>query len=125
MSSISDIDLDLEKLFQPAWAQEKPATNRFDRFTGNEGVKPERRFNDKPGERRAPRRDNAGGGERPRSGGKFGGKKAFGRRDDNRGDRFNDSTFNVQRKAARRCRKFPSRLCPAKTASNRSRARSR
>ena len=55
MSSISDIDLDLEKLFQPAWAQEKPATNRFDRFTGNEGVKPERRFNDKPGERRAPR----------------------------------------------------------------------
>src|SRR5665213_3680451 len=64
MSSISDIDLDLEKLFQPAWAQEKPATNRFDRFTGNEGVKPERRFNDKPGERRAPRRDNAGGGER-------------------------------------------------------------
>ena len=64
MSSISDIDLDLEKLFQPAWAQEKPATNRFDRFTGNEGVKPERRFNDKPGERRAPRRDSAGGGER-------------------------------------------------------------
>jgi hypothetical protein len=64
MSSISDIDLDLEKLFQPAWAQEKPATNRFDKFTGNEGVKPERRFNDKPGERRAPRRDNAGGGER-------------------------------------------------------------
>jgi hypothetical protein len=95
MSSISDIDLDLEKLFQPAWAQEKPATNRFDRFTGNEGVKPERRFSDKPGERRAPRRDSAGGGERPRSGGKFGGKKTFGRRDDNRGERFNDST--VQR----------------------------
>jgi len=95
MSSISDIDLDLEKLFQPAWAQKEPATNRFDRFTGNEGVKPERRFNDKPGERRAPRRDNAGGGERPRSGGKFGGKKTFGRRDDNRGERFNDST--VQR----------------------------
>ncbi|HEX3889342.1 MAG TPA: hypothetical protein VHX90_00705 [Verrucomicrobiae bacterium] len=81
MSSISDIDLDLEKLFQPAWAQEKPATNRFDRFTGNEGVKPERRFNDKPGERRAPRREAFGGGDRPRSGGKFGGKKDF-RRDD-------------------------------------------
>src|SRR5277367_427820 len=93
MSSISDIDLDLEKLFQPAWAQKEPATNRFDRFTGNEGVKPERRFNDKPGERRAPRRDNVGGGERPRSGAKFGGKKTFGRRDDNRGERFNDSTI--------------------------------
>jgi hypothetical protein len=82
MSSISDIDLDLEKLFQPAWAQEKPATNRFDRFTGNEGAKPERRFNDKPGERRAPRRESFGGGDRPRSGGKFGGKKDFTRRDD-------------------------------------------
>jgi hypothetical protein len=93
MSSISEIDLDLEKLFQPAWAQEKPADNRFDRFTGNEGVKPERRFNDKPGERRAPRRE-FGGGDRPRSGGKFGGKKDF-RRDENRGERFNDST--VQR----------------------------
>src|ERR1700679_1797837 len=87
MSSISDIDLDLEKLFQPAWAQEKPATNRFDRFTGNEGVKPERRFNDKPGERRAPRRDNAGGGER-RGGSKFGDRKpGFSRGNDRRDDR--------------------------------------
>src|SRR5476649_224882 len=87
MSSISDIDLDLDKLFQPAWAQEKPAGNRFDKFTGNEGIKPERRFNDKPGERRAPRRDGAGGGERrggpPRGGSKFGDRKpGFGRRDD-------------------------------------------
>jgi len=87
MSSISDIDLDLEKLFQPAWAQEKPAGNRFERFTGNEGAKPERRFNDKPGERRAPRRDSGGGerrggGDRPRSGPKFGGGKGSFRRDD-------------------------------------------
>ncbi|HEY3932540.1 MAG TPA: hypothetical protein VGM58_09255 [Verrucomicrobiae bacterium] len=92
MSSISDIDLDLEKLFQPAWAQEKPATNRFDRFTGNEGVKPERRFNDKPGERRAQRRDNAGGGERrggqPRGGSGFGDRKpGFSRGNDRRDDR--------------------------------------
>ena len=57
MSSI-ETDLDLEKLFLPAWAQDKPAGNRFEKFTGNEGVKPERRFNDKPGERRAPRRDS-------------------------------------------------------------------
>ncbi len=93
MSSISDIDLDLENLFQPAWAQEKPATNRFERFTGNEGVKPERRFNDKPGERRAPRRDSAGGGgERrggpPRGGSKFGDRKpGFSRGNDRRDDR--------------------------------------
>ncbi|MEI9962126.1 MAG: hypothetical protein WDM76_13640 [Limisphaerales bacterium] len=48
MSTVSDLDLDLESLFQPAWTQEKPAGNRFEKFTGNEGVKPERRFSDKP-----------------------------------------------------------------------------
>jgi hypothetical protein len=91
MSNVSDLDLNLENLFQPAWAQEKTGSNKFAKFTGNEGVKPERRYSDKPGERRAPRRDGAG--ERSRSGGKFGGKKTFGRRDDNRGERFNDSTI--------------------------------
>jgi hypothetical protein len=85
MSSI-ETDLDLEKLFLPAWAQDKPAGNRFEKFTGNEGVKPERRFNDKPGERRAPRRDNADGGDR-RGGSKFGERKGGGfreRRDERR-----------------------------------------
>src|SRR5665213_571143 len=62
MSNVSDLDLNLENLFQPAWAQGKTESNKFAKFTGNEGVKPERRFNDKPGERRAPRRDGAGGG---------------------------------------------------------------
>lgn len=101
MSTASDLDLDLENLFQPAWTQSKTESNRFEKFTGNEGVKPERRFNDKPGERRGPRREGAGGGsgfggggggrggDRPqRSGGsKFGGKGNFGRRDDRRDDR--------------------------------------
>jgi hypothetical protein len=81
MSNISELDLDLEKLFQPAWAQETPAANRFEKFTGHEGAKPERR---------SPRRENVGGerrgGDRPRSGQKFGGKKDF-RRGDNRGER--------------------------------------
>ena len=90
MSDIIDLGLDLDNLLQPAWAQGKTEANRFERFTGNEGVKPERRYGDKPGERRGPRRENAGGerrgGDRPRSGGKFGGKKSFGRRDD-RGER--------------------------------------
>ena len=101
MSNNSDLDLNLDNLFQPAWAQGKTESNKFAKFTGNEGVKPERRFNDKPGERRAPRRDGAGGGggfsggsagrERggpPRSGGaKFGDRNAgggFGRRDGRR-----------------------------------------
>jgi hypothetical protein len=86
MSSISEMDLDLEKLFQPVWAQEKPAGNRFEKFTGNEGLKPERSFSSKPGERRAPRRDGPGGGER-RGGSKFGDRKGGGfrdRRDDRR-----------------------------------------
>jgi hypothetical protein len=88
MSSISEVEIDLEKLFLPAWAQEGPAAKRYEKFTGNEGAKPERRFSDKPGERRGPRREGSGGGERrsggdrPRSGGKFGDRKGGFRRDD-------------------------------------------
>ncbi len=71
MSTASEFDLNLENLFQPAWAQGKEATNRFEKFTGEEGVRPERRYSDKPGERRAPRRDGGGGfgGGRPSGGG--------------------------------------------------------
>ncbi len=84
MSNIAELDLNLESLFQPAWAQGKTETNKFAKFTGNEGAKPERSFSGKPGERRAPRRDGAGGGfgggERrggssPRGGSKFGDRK--------------------------------------------------
>ena len=38
MSNVSDLDLNLENLFQPAWAQEKTGSNKFAKFTGNEGV---------------------------------------------------------------------------------------
>ena len=83
MSNIAELDLNLENLFQPSWAQGKTESNKFAKFTGNEGVKPERSFSGKPGERRAPRRDGAGGGgERrggfggpPRGGSKFGDRK--------------------------------------------------
>jgi hypothetical protein len=95
MNTAPDLDLNLDNLFQPAWAQGKTESNKFAKFTGNEGVKPERSFSGKPGERRAPRRDGAsggfgGGGERrggaPRGGSKFGDRKGggFGRRDDRR-----------------------------------------
>lgn len=97
MSTASDLDLNLETLFQPAWAQGKTESNKFAKFTGNEGVKPERTFSGKPGERRGPRREGGGGfgggGERrggpPRGGGsKFGDRKGgFGRRDDRQDDR--------------------------------------
>jgi len=98
MSNIADLDLNLDNLFQPSWAQGKVESNKFAKFTGNEGVKPERHFSGKPGERRTPRRDGAGGfggggGERrggpPRGGGsKFGDRQGgFGRRDDRQDDR--------------------------------------
>jgi hypothetical protein len=92
MSTVSDLDLDLDNLFQPAWTQAKTEGNRFEKFTGHEGVKPERRFNDKPGARPSPRRDVPGGGERrggpPRGGSKFGGgdRKGGGFRGDDRRD---------------------------------------
>jgi len=92
MSTASEFDLNLENLFQPAWAQGKSEANKFAKFTGNEGVKPERSYSNKPGERRAPRRDGPGGGERrggpPRGGSKFGGGDRRGsfRGDDRRDD---------------------------------------
>ena len=80
MSNVSDLDLNLENLFQPAWAQGKAESNKFEKFTGNEGVKPERQYSSKPGERRTPRAGGGfggGGGERrggpARGGSKFGG----------------------------------------------------
>jgi hypothetical protein len=91
MSTVSDLDLNLDNLFQPAWAQGKTEPNKFAKFTGNEGVKPERTFSGKPGERRAPRRDGAGtggfgGGER-RGGPTRGGSKFGDRKGGFRGDR--------------------------------------
>src|SRR5258706_10083360 len=96
--SSTGTDLDLESLFLPAWVQDNRAGNRYEKFTGNEGVKPERSFSNKPGERRAPRRDGpGGGGERrggpPHGGSKFGGGDRRGgfrggdRRDDRREER--------------------------------------
>jgi hypothetical protein len=98
MSNAPDLELDLDNLFQPAWAQGKTESNKFAKFTGNEGVKPERSFSGKPGERRAPRREGGGGfggGERrggpPRGGSKFGDRKGGfrggDRRDEPRGER--------------------------------------
>lgn len=87
MSDIPDLGLDLESLFQPAWTKGKTEANRFEQFTGQEGVRPERRPR-RDGDRRGPRREGGGEprGERPQ-GRKFGGGKRDFRRGNDRGER--------------------------------------
>lgn len=95
MSSIPDLGLDLENLFQPAWAQGKAEANRYEKFTGDEGGRPERRRGERREgrERRLPAGEWAGrrkptGRQDAGGPGKFGDrKKGFGRRDDRREDR--------------------------------------
>jgi len=79
MSNVPELDLDLENLFQPAWAQGKVETKSYESFTGDEGVRPERRGGDRPGGNRGPRRDGGGGGGRGFGGGGGGGGFGGGR----------------------------------------------
>src|SRR5580704_6745738 len=51
-------ELDLEKLFLPAWAQDSPAVNRYANFSGED--RRERKFDDRP-RSRPPRRDQPRG----------------------------------------------------------------
>jgi hypothetical protein len=88
MSSISDVEIDLEKLFLPAWAQGKPAVNPYAKFAGEP---PSREDRPREGRRGGPRPDSFGERRGPRppraGGGKFGDrKKGFSQRDD-RGER--------------------------------------
>lgn len=68
----SESELDLEKLFLPAWAQDSPKINRYADFAGDD--RRERSFDDRKGGR-PPRRDfpprgpRPGGGPRPDRGG--------------------------------------------------------
>jgi hypothetical protein len=102
MSSTLENELDLEKLFLPSWAQEQPVGNRFEKYTGTEGDRPERRGSrgDSFGGRGDSRPRSSGGqrpgggtGGGPRPGGaggapRFGDHKSSGpRRDDRGGDR--------------------------------------
>jgi len=64
MSINPETDLDLEKLFLPAWAQESAEkTNRFANFTGDEEISRDRR-GDRRGPRPPRREGGGGGGER-------------------------------------------------------------
>lgn len=69
MSTLPDNELDLEKLFLPAWAQEPASTKQYENYKGGE-ERPDRR-GDRRGGPRPPRRDGGfggpgGGGQRPR-----------------------------------------------------------
>jgi hypothetical protein len=87
MSTISEVDIDLEKLFLPAWAQGKPAANLYAKFAGEPAGRDD---HPREGRRGGPRPDSFGErrGPRPaRSGPKFGDRKqGFSQRDD-RGER--------------------------------------
>ena len=85
MSSISDVEIDLEKLFLPAWAQESPSANRYAKFAGEPAARDDR---PREGRRGGPRREPFGerrGPRPPRPGPKSGDRKReFPRRDDRR-----------------------------------------
>lgn len=89
-----ETDLDLEKLFLPAWAQESPAVNRYAKFTGGE-ERPDRRDDRRGRGPRPPRRD---GGGRPPGGARRDDRASGPRRDagggrpqrDDRGPRRDD-----------------------------------
>ena len=88
MSNVPDLGLDLENLFQPAWAQGKAEANRYEKFTGDEGATPERRRGDRRGPPRGEPSGERRGSRPPRSGHRFGDrKKGFERRDDRHDDR--------------------------------------
>lgn len=72
MSTVPEMDIDLEKLFLPAWAQESASANRYAHFAGGGAERPDRDRDSRPG-RRPPGRDNRDrnrGGEKPRGFGK-------------------------------------------------------
>ncbi|MGA2802454.1 MAG: hypothetical protein ABSE97_08835 [Verrucomicrobiota bacterium] len=85
MSTVSDLGLDLENLFQPAWAQEKPSANRYAKFAGEPAGRDDRQ---REGRRGGPRTESFGerrGPRPPRSSPKFGDRKReFFQRDDSR-----------------------------------------
>jgi hypothetical protein len=86
MSTVSDLGLDLENLFQPAWAQGKIDANRYAKFAGEPAERDDRR---REGRRGGPRGEPFGerrGPRPPRSGAKFGDRKKGFDRDGQRRD---------------------------------------
>ena len=87
MSNISEVEIDLEKLFLPSWAQEKTGPNPYAKFAGEPAGRDDRQ---REGRRGGPRGDSFGErrGPRPaRSGPKFGDRQRGGGRRDDRSER--------------------------------------
>ena len=85
MSGFSEADLDLEKLFLPAWAQGKAEKNRFEHFTGEEGERPSReKRRGRPFEGREGGRERREGRDGRREGGRRPGQKPGDKRDPRR-----------------------------------------
>ena len=84
MSGFSEADIDLEKLFLPAWAQDKPEKNRYEQYSGQEGERPRRE--NRGG--KFPERRGEGGPRPPRQGGsRPGGPRKDFRRSEQRPER--------------------------------------
>ena len=82
MNTVSDLGLDLENLFQPAWAQGKTDANRYAKFAGEPAERDDHRRDDRrPGQRREPFGERRGDRPRPKFGGR---KREFFQRDDSR-----------------------------------------
>lgn len=81
MSTLPDNELDLEKLFLPAWAQEPPSAKHYATYEGGE-ERPERRERRGP---RPPRRDGPPGEQRGRGPRPPGDRRGPQRRDGDRG----------------------------------------
>jgi hypothetical protein len=64
MSTLPDNELDLEKLFLPAWAQEPASAKQYANYQGGGEDRSDRR--ERRGGPRPPRRDGGPGGDRPR-----------------------------------------------------------
>jgi hypothetical protein len=100
MSGFSEADIDLEKLFLPAWAQEKPGgKNPYEKFTGGEGDdrREGRRGKFGGGGGGGGNRGERGGGPRsPRPAKRFGDKKDF--RGGDRGNRGDSRGFRDDRR---------------------------
>jgi hypothetical protein len=82
MSNNEDLNLDLDTLFQPAWAQGKIEQNLLEKFGGRDETRPRRHSGDRGNERRGPRRDGTDerrGPRRNRPGERRGGPGRFGR----------------------------------------------
>jgi len=101
MSTLPDNELDLEKLFLPAWAQESAKTKSYENYTGAEETPRRREGNF--GQR--PRREGPGG-QRPRGvGGPENRSREGGRPGENRGSRPSgprDTRFRGDRRRAER-----------------------